>query len=235
MVRVGAHLVKNDNEARGLQPFVRLVHPSSLCYAEVSVFGASVYDWRVGRTQMLHLAQSGDGLLKPYEGSVTVSWPQWGSNGNFENHGFANKVWWTVESTIDKPDPSVTLLLKSNDETKKLGLPNDFELRHIIKLGPETLECILSVKNTGDKPLDFTGGHRCFWLVPDIYESRASGFGALDYFDAIKGSPIPATLDDVVGVYKEPVERIYLQKEKKTMMVSPVAASADLVLFVEQF
>ncbi|XP_076951772.1 putative glucose-6-phosphate 1-epimerase isoform X1 [Bidens hawaiensis] len=96
--------------------------------AKVSLHGGQVVSWRNERGEELLFAshkENGKGP-KATRGGITVCFPQFGSCGSLEQHGFArNKIW-----TVDENPPSlpakdssgksfVDLLLKPTDEDLK--------------------------------------------------------------------------------------------------------------------
>ncbi|MBP2058001.1 galactose mutarotase-like enzyme [Lactobacillus colini] len=92
---------------------------------------------------------------------------QYTYNGNtyhMGQHGFARNSQFEVES---KSDDKITLLLKSNEETKK-QYPFDFELRVTYTLVNNLLEERFNVTNTDNKEMIFgIGGHPGFNLPVD--------------------------------------------------------------------
>ena len=81
-------------------------------------------------------------------------------------HGLARLNQFEV---VEKSDSSVTLQLKSTEETRK-SYPYDFELRLIFSLSDDTLTQTYEVTNTGNVVLPFTlGAHPAFNIpVPGV-------------------------------------------------------------------
>ncbi|MDO4617922.1 MAG: aldose 1-epimerase family protein [Clostridia bacterium] len=77
-------------------------------------------------------------------------------------HGFAKDNIFEIE---EKTESSVTLLLESSEETKKL-YPFDFKFRVIYSLSDHTLSQTYKVENTGDIPLYYTVGAHPALTVP---------------------------------------------------------------------
>lgn len=96
-----------------------------------------------------------DGKAKSAEGTVTLA-----------RHGLARLNQFNV---VEKSDSTVTLQLKSTEETRK-SYPYDFELRLIFSLSDDTLTQTYEVTNTGNAVLPFTlGAHPAFNIpIPEV-------------------------------------------------------------------
>ena len=96
-----------------------------------------------------------DGKANSAEGTITLA-----------RHGLARLNQFEV---VEKSDSSVTLQLKSTEETRE-SYPYDFELRLIFSLSDDTLTQTYEVTNTGNVVLPFTlGAHPAFNIpVPGV-------------------------------------------------------------------
>ena len=71
-------------------------------------------------------------------------------------HGFARNVDWTLVSTTDGDEPSMTMELTPNDYTKAMW-DKDFKVTETVTLKGGALEAKLVVENKGKEAFDFTG------------------------------------------------------------------------------
>lgn len=92
-----------------------------------------------------------------FEGKYTYE----GKTYEMGKHGFAKLMAFAGEQTSDT---SVTLTLTDSDETRAV-YPFSFKLSVTYTLTGDTLDCAVSIKNTGDKVMPATfGGHPGFSL-----------------------------------------------------------------------
>ena len=89
-----------------------------------------------------------------------------GGEYTLPKHGFAKLMEYEVES---KEDSKVTMLLKSNEETKK-AFPFDFEMRVIFALDDNKLITTYSVTNKGEDMFFSVGSHEAY-AIPDGIEN----------------------------------------------------------------
>ncbi|XP_076925002.1 putative glucose-6-phosphate 1-epimerase [Bidens hawaiensis] len=186
--------------------------------AKVSLHGGQVVSWRNERGEELLFAShkaNGKGP-KATRGGITVCFPQFGSCGSLEQHGFArNKIW-----TVDENPPSlpakdssgksfVDLLLKPTDEDLKCW-PHSFELRLRVCLGPDgNLALISRVRNIHGKPFSFSFGYHSYLSVSDISEVRVEGLETMDYLDNLCHKERFTEQGDAI-TFEAEIERVYI-------------------------
>jgi len=107
------------------------------CSVEVCLFGGQVTSWKNDHGEEL-LFVSSKAILKPpkaIRGGIPICFPQFGSHGNLEQHGFARTQFWTVDAN---PPPLpvnssvkafVDLILKPSEEDLKIW-PHRFVFNH---------------------------------------------------------------------------------------------------------
>ncbi|XP_076883222.1 putative glucose-6-phosphate 1-epimerase [Bidens hawaiensis] len=186
--------------------------------AKVSLHGGQVVSWRNERGEELLFAShkvNGKGP-KATRGGITVCFPQFGSCGSLEQHGFArNKIW-----TVDENPPSlpakdssgksfVDLLLKPTDEDLKCW-PHSFELRLRVCLGPDgNLALISRVRNIHGKPFSFSFAYHSYLSVSDISEVRVEGLETMDYLDNLCHKERFTEQGDAI-TFEAEIERVYI-------------------------
>ncbi|KAJ8549893.1 hypothetical protein K7X08_033600 [Anisodus acutangulus] len=192
--------------------------------AEVLFQGGQVVSWKNERREEL-LFRSNKTLWKPpkaIRGGIPISFPQFGSFGSLERHGFArNRVW----SLDDSPSPlpaanslsTVDLILKSTEEDLKTW-PHRFEVRLRISLSAGKLTLIPRVRNIDSKPFSFTFSLRNYLSVSDISEVRVEGLETLDYFENLRQGERYTEQADAITFDSE-IDRVYLSTPTKIAII----------------
>jgi len=124
----------------------------------VLLYGGEVISWKNERGEELMFV-SNKALFKPpkaIRGGIPICFPQFGSFGSLEQHGFARNSFWAID-TCPSPLPTanntstVDLVLNYTDEDLKLWC-RCFELRLRMSLGSGKLTLIPRVRNIDNKP-----------------------------------------------------------------------------------
>ena len=134
-----------------------------------------------------------DGKTESAEGTVSLA-----------RHGLARLNQFEV---VEKSDSSVTLQLKSTEETRE-SYPYDFELRLIFSLDGDTLTQTYEVTNTGNVVLPFTlGAHPAFNIpIPGVEAASLDQYYLL--FTHSWTSYGPSITDDGLCDYTTPQKLI---------------------------
>ncbi|WOL06477.1 hypothetical protein Cni_G15211 [Canna indica] len=128
--------------------------------AEVYLYGGHITSWKNDHGDEL-LFLSSKAIFKPpkaIRGGISICFPQFGSQGNLEKHGFARNRFWSID--IDPPPfPTacsnkafIDLIFKPSEEYLKIW-PQSYEFRLRITLGPGgDLMLTSRIRNTDGKP-----------------------------------------------------------------------------------
>ncbi|KAL9684173.1 hypothetical protein QQ045_021607 [Rhodiola kirilowii] len=200
-----------------------ILHEPAGSTAEVLLYGGQVISWKNQRREEL-LFISNKAIRKPpkaIRGGIPVCFPQFGTLGALEQHGFARNKFWSLD-----PDPSplapatkssVDLLLKSAEQDTK-AWPYSFELRLRVTLSAGKLTLIPRVRNTDSKPFSFTFALRNYLSVSDISEVRVEGLETLDYFDNLNRKERFTEQADAITFDGE-IDRAYLNTPTKIAVI----------------
>ncbi|GER52604.1 galactose mutarotase-like superfamily protein [Striga asiatica] len=192
--------------------------------AEIYLYGAQVTSWKNEHREEL-LFVSGKAIFKPpkaIRGGIPICFPQFGSLGPLEAHGFArNRIWAIDPSPPPFPTTSpnktyVDLILKPTEEDMKIW-PHSFEFRLRVTLGPSgdlMLTSRIRNTNTDGKPFSFTFAYHTYFSVSDISEVRVEGLETLDYLDNLQGKQRFTEQGDAI-TFESEVDKIYLSTPTK--------------------
>ncbi|KAJ6863081.1 glucose-6-phosphate 1-epimerase [Populus alba x Populus x berolinensis] len=190
--------------------------------AEVYLYGGHVTSWRNDHGEEL-LFVSSKAIFKPpkaIRGGIPICFPQFGSHGSLEQHGFARNKFWSID--IDPPPfPTnsksfIDLILKPSEEDMQKW-PHSYEFRLRIALGPGgDLMLTSRVRNTNadGKPFTFAFAYHTYFSVSDISEVRVEGLETLDYFDNLQNKERFTEQGDAL-TFESEVDKIYLSTPTK--------------------
>ncbi|CAN6250034.1 unnamed protein product [Urochloa humidicola] len=196
--------------------------------AEVHLYGGQVTSWKNDHGDEL-LFVSSKAIFKPpkaIRGGIPICFPQFGTQGNLEEHGFARNRFWAID---DNPPPVpvntaiktfVDLILKPSEEDLKIW-PHIFEFRLRIALAPGGDLILTSrIRNTNidGRTLSFTFAYHTYLSVSDISEIRVEGLETLDYFDNLNEKERFTEQGDAI-VFEAEVDKIYLDAPSKIAII----------------
>ncbi|ONI16564.1 hypothetical protein PRUPE_3G106800 [Prunus persica] len=187
--------VERCKGANGLDKVVlREVRGSS---AEVYLYGGQVTSWKNEYGEELLFVSSKATFKSPkaIRGGIPICFPQFGSHGSLEQHGFARNRFWSIDHD-PPPFPTnsgnkafIDLILKPSEEDSKIW-SHRYEFRLRVTLGPGgdlMLTSRIRNTNTDGKSFTFTFAYNTYLFVTDISEVRVEGLETLDYLDNLKG------------------------------------------------
>ncbi|PAN04306.1 hypothetical protein PAHAL_1G056800 [Panicum hallii] len=225
MAGVAASVERVKDRATGLDKFVlREARGSSV---EVYLYGGQVTFWKNNFGHQL-LFVSNKATFKPpkaIRGGIQICFPQLGSHGVLEQHGFARNRFWSVDES-PPPFPVATsnchidLILKSSQEDLKIW-PYSYEFRLRVALSPRGDLLLTSrIKNISSdgKPFQFTFAYHTYFSVSDISEVRVEGLETLDYLDNLQSKNRCTEQGDAV-VFESEVDKVYLSAPQKIVII----------------
>ncbi|THU47149.1 hypothetical protein C4D60_Mb09t12500 [Musa balbisiana] len=190
--------------------------------AEVYLYGGHVTSWKNDHGEEL-LFLSTKAIFKPpkaIRGGIPICFPQFGSHGNLEQHGFARNRLWSIDTdpppfpTVSSNKAFVDLIFKPSEDDLKIW-PHSYEFRLRITLGPGgDLMLTSRIRNTDGKPFSFTFAYHTYFSVSDISEVRVEGLETLDYLDNLKAKERFTEQGDAI-TFESEVDKIYLGTPSK--------------------
>ncbi|XP_066343756.1 putative glucose-6-phosphate 1-epimerase [Miscanthus floridulus] len=196
--------------------------------AEVHLYGGQVTSWKNDHGEEL-LFVSSKAIFKPpkaIRGGIPICFPQYGTHGNLEKHGFARNRFWAID---DNPPPFpvntaikafADLILKPSEEDTKIW-PHSFEFRLRVALAPGGDLILTSrIRNTNidGRPFSFTFAYHTCFSVSDISEVRVEGLETLDYLDNLNAKGRFTEQGDAI-VFETEIDKIYLDVPSKVAII----------------
>lgn len=155
--------------------------------AEISLLGAQTLSYRpTGNHPVLFMPIPYDEIPAGTEihGGIPVCWPWFARNGapGSKLHGVARYAVWGVKGSEYSEDISeITLILKSDDETRA-AWPHDFTLELKISVSMK-LTLALHAENTGSDVFSVTEGFHPYFRVSERDQSEVLGVDGFDFVD----------------------------------------------------
>lgn len=157
---------------------------------------------------------------KAIRGGIPICFPQFGSHGSLEQHGFARNRFWSID-TDPPPFPTnsksfIDLILKPSEEDMQKW-PHSYEFRLRVALGTGgDLMLTSRIRNTNadGKPFTFTFAYHTYFSVSDISEVRVECLETLDYLDNLQNKERFTEQGDAL-TFESEVDKIYLSTPTK--------------------
>lgn len=210
---------------QGHMPRVCLRHSDSAQEVEIYTYGAAVTSWKTRGEDSLWVSDQNKWEVggKAIRGGIPICFPQFGPYGDLVQHGFARISTWGIEDTFEGEDGSVSAVFtltneSAGDEIAKW--PHKFEATYTVTLSNAGLETNLQVKNTDDKPFDFTMAFHNYFKTSAVSDARVFGYEGLMYNDRLDGDKQCGPENDSgagLMVEKE-TDRIYLNAPDELAM-----------------
>ncbi|KAM0931058.1 hypothetical protein ACQ4PT_000562 [Festuca glaucescens] len=198
------------------------------CSVEIRLFGGQVTSWKNDHGEELLFVSSKANFRPPkaLRGGIPICFPQFGSHGNLEQHGFARNRLWTID---DNPPPLpvnpaikafVDIILKPTEDDLKMW-PHSFEFRLRIALGALgdlSLTSRIRNTNTDGRPFSYTFAYHTYFSVSDISEVRVEGLETMDYLDNTNKKHRCTEQGDAI-VFESEVDKVYLSTPPKVAII----------------
>ena len=157
--------------------------------------------------------------LTPIRGGIPICWP-WFADHPTETqlpaHGFARTSLWTLVETASTPDSkAASFVLRDDDKTRAMW-PHPFELRYRVSLS-DVLNASLTVHNTGDATLCFSGALHSYFDVLDINRVTLEGLAQCRYLDKVDSNVAKRQSEALLHISTE-VDRTYLDTERECVI-----------------
>ena len=170
---------------------IKAVLTTKVATAEVYLHGAHVTHYQLAsKPPALFLSEKA--IFQPgkaIRGGVPICFPWFGDReGHPESpaHGFARTMEWEVERVSNEDgDPSITLRLTSNEQTRPLW-PAEFTAELYLYLS-DGLYLSLIVQNVGLADFAYEEAMHTYLAVEDVRAVAVSGLGGLAYKDKTEG------------------------------------------------
>jgi len=216
----------------------------------LALHGAQVLSWVAGGRERLYLSDRAvfDGQAA-IRGGVPVCFPQFNQRGAMPKHGFARNLPWSVRpsdaavngfaagagSGMPAEMAQVSLSLRDGEPTRRLW-PQAFEATLTAALSPGSLQITLTVRNTDEKPLQFTGALHTYLAVDDITAVRLDGLRDQPCWDALTDQTGPGSdglrFDgEFDRVYAAAPTPLTLRDGNQRLQISQSASLSDTVVW----
>jgi D-hexose-6-phosphate mutarotase len=180
-------IARFKDEAGGL---VSLAISAPACSALLFTQGAHLTEWTPAGGEPV-LFTSKKSLFAPgkaIRGGVPICFPWFAARAGHPDapaHGVVRAAEWGVDSIAAESDGSVTVVFSiSGGETSAKYWQHPFHTTFTARLG-QTLEMILTVKNTGEHPFTFEEALHTYFSVADIHAVEISGLESSEYIDKV--------------------------------------------------
>lgn len=201
--------------------------------------GGIITSWKVNGNEVFYLdaerfkdpslsVRGGIPLLFPICGNlVDDTYTLKGETYKLKQHGFARTMPWSVTQQSTDAGASITISLKSNDETRA-DYPFDFQLDYIYTLKGNTLEQRFRHTNLSDQPMPFSTGTHPYFAVAD--KAKLS-FDLPSSEYKIKGAPEVFGFNGLFDFNQEEIDFAFINLTGQTATVkdgdSTIAISYD--------
>ncbi|KAH0871062.1 hypothetical protein HID58_078084 [Brassica napus] len=185
----------------------------------ISLHGGQVLSWKTdkGDELLFTSAKANSKPPHPVRGGIPICFPQFGTRGSLEQHGFARNKMWLVEEnppalpSFDSTNKAyIDLVLKPSDEDTTRIWPHCFEFHLRVSLALDgNLTLISRVRNINSKPFSFSIAYHTYFSISDISEVRVEGLETLDYLDNLFEKERFTEQGDAL-TFESEVDRVYL-------------------------
>lgn len=207
--------------------------------ADVFLNGGHVTDLVLNGESILWLSPEANYLPgKAIRGGIPICWPWFGphpDNPDLQSHGFARNLPWEVAATSSTDNcTAISLLLESNDQTKKLW-PHEFRLKLTVELDHQLRVSLKSTNLNESEPVVVGGALHSYFSLDNIDNARLSGLDSVSYADQLDALNIcqqagPITFDrEVDRVYLATDHAVTLQDGARKVLIEKSGSQSTVV------
>ncbi|RXJ73627.1 D-hexose-6-phosphate mutarotase [Veronia nyctiphanis] len=203
---------------------VHIHHPKAS--AIVSLFGGHVLSYRPAREKdLIWMSSRADfSGKKALRGGIPVCWP-WFGKFRAPGHGFARTSHWSIAEFTESPQyVSLSLSLKSSEETLKIW-PFEFQTTLKIEIS-DAMKVSLEGTNTDSKAWDMGGALHTYLSVSDISSTSVSGVGN-EFIDGTNGNEVKPSSGTLS--FDEETDQVFLRPENR-VIINDASASRRITV-----
>ena len=207
-------------EGRGGQPMVRL-RSADGASAEIYLHGAHVTSWRPANEagERLYLSERSvfDGR-SAIRGGIPVIFPQFAERGPLPRHGFARTRPWTfVGATMEDDGAAGASFLLLDSPDTRATWPVPFLATLTVVVGGSRLSVTLSVENTGQHMMEFTGALHSYLRVGDVERLDLVGLHGTPYRESTEPDALRVDGGETVEV-RGAMDRAYMNASPRLVL-----------------
>ncbi len=200
--------------------------------------GGIVTSWRIKEQEIFYMdterftnpalsVRGGIPLLFPICGNlVNDTYTFNGKRYQLAQHGFTRNLAWKVSEQSDANGASLTVNLKSSEETRAL-YPFDFELNFVYTLRGNNLELRYRHTNLSQEPMPFATGIHPYFYAPDksklIFNLPSSQF-------QIKGDDTVQSFSGEFDFEQEEIDFAFINLSKEPAVVTDQSRNLKLTI-----
>lgn len=178
--------------------------------AEIYDHGAHVTSWKTpdGDEQLYLSDRSEFRAGKAIRGGVPIIFPQFDALGPLPRHGFARTSEWEfIDITEQVGSAQARFRLKDSVATRAIW-DFAFQVEYRVRVGGNTLSLELNVRNTDDKPFQFTCALHTYPAIDDISKAQVTGMRGITFRDKTRDNAQFRQESESLGIEAE-TDRIY--------------------------
>jgi glucose-6-phosphate 1-epimerase len=210
-------------------PPVVVLRSADCAVAEVHGDGAHVTSWKPAPDGEERLFLSARTELREgaaIRGGIPVIFPQFATEGPLPRHGFARTTRWALAGVrqLDDGAALATFRLRDSEATRAIW-PASFVAHLSARVDGRRLVTRLSVKNTGDAPIQFTAALHTYLRVGDIGDVVLEGLQGRRFRES--AAPGVLRIDESPALRPEgEVDRVYVNVDHPLLLREPDRALA---------
>lgn len=200
--------------------------------------GGIITTWRINSQDIFYMdterftnpalsVRGGIPILFPICGNlVNDTYTLNGKTYQLQQHGFTRNLAWSVSEQSNANGASLTLNLKSNEETRAV-YPIDFELNYIYTLQGNNLELRYRHTNLSQEPMPFATGIHPYFYAPDksklIFDLPSNQF-------KVKGDDTVQTFSGEFDFEQDEIDIAFINLDKQSAVVTDQSRNLKLTI-----